>query len=170
MASSTENFPFVIRGEFTPHIAKSIFGLLDKQTMAKSRQVSKTWRRFVDDHTRLWRDVTQLQFVKAAGNGRHDICKLIIGQAENKNPANSWGWTPFHQAAVQGCIDICRLIMHNVIGDKNPPDKHGATPLHWAVKNGHLDICQMIIANVDNKNPGDKEARHPCTKQLERVT
>ena len=43
----------------------------------------------------------------AAENGQFDICQLIVEMVENKNPANTYGWTPVHDAARNGYFDIC---------------------------------------------------------------
>ena len=39
---------------------------------------------------------------------------------EDKNPPDSIGWTPFHEAAENGRLEVCQLIINN-IEDKNPP-------------------------------------------------
>ena len=76
-------------------------------------------------------------FHYAARNGYLDICKVIIKCAQNKNPANLYGWTPLHFAAQDGHLDICKLIIDKV-ENKNPADNFGKTPKDLAKgrKNG----------------------------------
>ena len=97
---------------------------------------------------------------EAASRGNFDICKFIIDQVEDKNPANKTGHTPFHIAAdykidsskVVGHFEICKLIFE-ATGFQNPTSKYGGTPFHSAASNGNLKICEMIIEKIDHKNP-----------------
>ena len=97
---------------------------------------------------------------EAASIGNFDICKFIIDQVNDKNPANDAGTTPFHMAANyyrdssenDGHFEICQLIFE-ATGFQNPPNINGATPLHSAAYNGNLKICEMIVEKVDDKNP-----------------
>ena len=68
----------------------------------------------------------------------------ISGKVETKNPKEKNGWTPLHDAALNGYQDVCRFILENV-ADKNPEDDCGNTPLHEAAANGHLDVFRYII-------------------------
>ena len=88
----------------------------------------------------------------AACRGNYDVCKLIIENADDKNPRAHDGGTPLFEAAYQGHYEICKLIISNV-QDKNPARPDGSTPLCIAAEKGHFEICQLIIANVDEKNP-----------------
>ena len=42
-----------------------------------------------------------------------DIYRLIIEKVGDKNPAGNYGWTPFHHAAMNGDLEVCRLIIAN---------------------------------------------------------
>merc|ERR1711974_499903 len=106
---------------------------------------------------------------------RLDICRLIIANADNKNPAyasdtqfksysigfleSGWhrrtslyGKTPLHVAAHKGYVEICQLILDNV-EEKNPLGIHNNTPLHYAASGGHYDVYKLIMDQVQNKNP-----------------
>ena len=61
----TEEFPMVIGGAFTPHISRTIFNLLDKNALLKSRSVSSDWKNVVDVETDFWAD----HYIKAAREG-----------------------------------------------------------------------------------------------------
>ena len=60
-----------------------------------------------------------------------DICRLIIKNVDNKNPANNRGWTPLHEASWHGALNTCKFIILN-IHDKNPADNNGKTPKDYA--------------------------------------
>ena len=78
-------FPVVIGREFTPHLASTIFNLLDKQELMKSRLVSSVWKEVVDSRTNLWTDPEL--YGKAAKEGNLNLCQMIIENVDNKNPS-----------------------------------------------------------------------------------
>ena len=106
-------FPFVIRKESTPHIAKQIFLSLNQDAMGKCRLVSNAWKGFIDCHTPFWEKVPAHLYIRAAKEGRLDVCHLIIQHGQNKNPADDHS-TPLHWAANEGHFEVCRLIIDNV--------------------------------------------------------
>ena len=148
----TVEFPYVIGQTFTPFIAWKIFGMLDKNAMLKCRTVSKTWRDSVDYRTNLWGLISPHSYQDAAKHGLVSICKLIIANADDKNPKGKRDLTPLHQAAGNGHLNICRLILDHV-EVKNPCDVIGITPLHWAASEGHLEVYKLIMECVTDKNP-----------------
>ena len=98
----------------------------------------------------------------AADSGHFEICKFIIDNTDDKNPASHNGVTPLFMAAQNGNYEICKLIIANV-GEKNPARSDGVTPLLIAAKNGHHEICKLIIANVDDKNPAMPDGNTPLS-------
>ena len=97
----------------------------------------------------------------AASNGHFRVCKLIIENTSDKNPASIKfdGDTPLHWAASNGHVEICQLIMEH-LSDKNPANTFGEfTPFHDAAKKGHLAVCQLMLDNLSDKNPATKSAR-----------
>ena len=101
---------------------------------------------------------TPLHF--AAYNGHLEVCKLIMDNITDKNPANTVternmdeGETPFHFAAKAGQLAVCQLFLDN-LSDKNPASKiSGLTPLHHAAESGHVEVCKLIMENLVDKNP-----------------
>ena len=71
-----ELFPFSIQGQFVYHIAQTIFTCMDKNNRLKCRQVSTEWKQCIDTKTNLWSGVSTLNYIKAAEEGRIDICKV----------------------------------------------------------------------------------------------
>ena len=86
-SSQTISFPFVIGNEYTPHIAQKIFDYLDREALVKCRIISKSWQKSIDYKTCLWKEVTPQGYIQAVDQKRLDICRLIIANADNKNPA-----------------------------------------------------------------------------------
>ena len=70
-----------------------------------------------------------------------------------ENPANNFGFTALHEAAAEGNLEMCQLLIDNMTGNKNPGDFNGWTPLHWAADGGHFEICQLIAQYLEDKNP-----------------
>ena len=86
----------------------------------------------------------------AAMGGHLEVFKLFTQTLENKNQAaNADNWTPLHQAASGGHIDLCRYILDS--GADKRPIGHGAflgyasTPLEAAASEGRLRTCKLFI-------------------------
>ena len=85
-----------------------------------------------------------------------EICKLILGKIDIKNPADNEGWTPLHLAAFNGHLDFCQMIIEQIDYNhlaNNDKTEEEWTPLHWAVHKGHVDVCRLIITKADITNP-----------------
>ena len=93
---------------------------------------------------------TPLHF--AAQNGHLEVCKLIMDNITDKNPANVEGEMPFHFAAKKGQLAVCQFMLEN-LSDKNPRDRDEVTPLHYAAEHGHVELCKLIMENLVDKNP-----------------
>ena len=75
----------------------------------------------------------------------------MLENIENKNPASKDGWTPFHSAAQNGHLEICKLFMEN-IKDINPFSEYGMTPFDIADSENHYKVCE-IISKRNNSIP-----------------
>ena len=80
---------------------------------------------------------------------------------QDKNPEDKFGMTPFHMAAENGHLEVCKLILVNVqdkypknswyakgffkmMLKKNSKSLQGCSPLELAIENGHLDVVELI--------------------------
>jgi ankyrin repeat protein len=57
-----------------------------------------------------------------------------------------YGWTPLHEAAWKGHVEIIRLLLQNG-AEVNAKNNYGYTPLHYAACNGHIDILHLLVEN-----------------------
>ena len=64
----------------------------------------------------------------------------------DKNPVTVHGFTPLHQAAYNGHLEICKLILES-IEDKNAVANGGLAPIHFAAQRGHLEILRLFLDN-----------------------
>ena len=86
----------------------------------------------------------------AALKGHSEVCRLIIENVEDKNPADNFGDTPLHLAAKKGSLDICKMILPKV-KDKNPVSRvNRKTPLDLARLGGFEDVILLFEENAVN--------------------
>ena len=112
---------------------------LSNKNLAKSKKAARTWDHFI----------TNERFYKQ---------KVYF---ENKQKEkNQFGETPLHEAAKEGKVSECKLIVDNV-EDKHRKDNDGWTPLHFAALEGHLSFCPLIVNNVEDKNPKSNDGCTP---------
>ena len=122
-----------------PHIGENIFKKLSNKNLAKCKKVSRSWEYFITNE-KFYKQRVHYEMKQKE--------KLMFGD------------TPLHEAARDGQLLECKLIIDHV-EDKNPQDDYGRTPLHFAAENGHLSVCQLIVDNVQNKNPKNEYERTP---------
>lgn len=94
------------------------------------------------------------------------------------NLANKEGRTPLHYAALQGNVEIAKILLENG-ADVNVADKdtdpetalafrgnEGKAPLHYAVENGHVEVARLLLQKGANVNLKDEDG---CTPLYEAV-
>ena len=122
--------------------------------------------KYVAARTEDYKNEDNIQTAIADGY-KYESFKLVLENVQNKNPRGYLGETPLHQAAREGCFEICNLIIENV-AEKNPKDHKGQTPLHHAAFHGHLPICKYILDNVGDKHPKTILGKTPLSLASER--
>jgi hypothetical protein len=89
---------------------------------------------------------TQLHF--CAENGLTTSVKRLLSIRNiNVNVKDDeFGETPLDNAALNGHIEIARLLLQNG-AEVNVRNNYGNTPLHYAAENGHVDILHLLVEN-----------------------
>jgi serine/threonine-protein phosphatase 6 regulatory ankyrin repeat subunit B len=67
---------------------------------------------------------------------------------------DEYGWTPLHEAADNGHVEIVRLLLQNG-AEVNARGVWDMTPLHEAACNGHIDILHLLVENGANLEAQD---------------
>ena len=79
-----------------------------------------------------------------------NLLSAEIVNTDDFNPKDAEGQTPFHLAAKYGHLEICRLILANIV-DKNPVNNDGETPSQLAACYGHLSVMELIKSELSKK-------------------
>ena len=93
--------------------------------------------------------------IYAATFGQLEAYKLIVKKFKDKNPKDSGGVTPLHQAAVNGHYTICQWILNNIENKHPTVICSYLTPFEYAVEYGQVAICQLIMDESGNDIPND---------------
>ena len=104
-----------------PHIPEQIFGYLDSKSLTNCREVSRSWKEFIDNKQIIWTRILdkycgteQSNFLLiAAKTGQTEIFEKIFYGSEDQNPKDSLGFTPFLLAAKYGHFGVGQIIMEN---------------------------------------------------------
>ena len=85
----------------------------------------------------------------AAGNDNVDLFSFIIENVKEKNPRANYkefGITPLHLSAFRGKLEICKIIIENVVDLSCLDEKYrGQTPFEYARSNNQLEILDGIF-------------------------
>ena len=142
-----------------PHVAEQIFQQLDNKSLAKCRGVEKLWQKFIDERNYPWLRIVNIPTILqngktymhlAAQRGQMDMFQIILDEAENKNPKNNVGETPFFVACCNGHLNIASMLLKKsdeLQIDLNSKSSWRKTAFHLACRNGHSDIVEMIMMN-----------------------
>jgi len=79
-----------------------------------------------------------------------------MDNVHEKNPADNFGNTPLHFAALHGLLESCRLILDNV-QNKNSLNSFGTTPLDEARYYNHTHVVQLFQEYMQRSATGGKE-------------
>ena len=145
------------------HLGEKIFAQLDNLSLARCREVSKTWKTFLDGQKFLhirsiqsyiekkhkigepWKDFfknSNKKMIMMLNSAFKEVCSRYQGSTLEDIIAN-----PLYVAAISGQKYLYQCIAEKV------EDESGLNPIHYAVINGQLDLFKYIIDNNEDKNP-----------------
>ena len=161
-----------------PNVFEKIFKELDNQTLTKSREVSKSWKKFLGqsrliymrkilkyhkNHVEYMED-WQLVMVKMPLETLKQVAAMVeeFYTRRTLTPRIEFQHSPLQIAADYGSHQIFELF-HERIGKRNPNParKDRATPLYFAAQRGNFEICQLILNSVEDKNPATNKKVTP---------
>mmetsp|Transcript_8311 Transcript_8311/g.6925 ORF Transcript_8311/g.6925 Transcript_8311/m.6925 type:complete len:126 (+) Transcript_8311:69-446(+) len=102
----------------------------------------------------------------ASGNGHSDIVKLLIKEAgegrksEVVNQGNRQGNTPLHWAALNGHLDVCKILV-DAGADATTLNKAKRTPYDEALSRHFQDVCVYLAKfSAPESEPGTASKSH----------
>ncbi|XP_050465213.1 tonsoku-like protein [Cataglyphis hispanica] len=120
------------------------------KTITKRRTRTATIKRNAKGETQLH---------VACINGDVGTVEKLLSSGHSTNVRDHCGWSPLHEAANHGFVDIAELLLRHGanINDPGGVSCKGVTPLHDAACCGHFSMMQLLIqhgANVTLKTHG----------------
>lgn len=79
------------------------------------------------------------------------MVKLLFEKGADWAITNKSGWTPLHIAAINGHLEVARVLCQNTSINVSQQDNNGRTPLFLAARSGQLDILHFLLL----KSPTD---------------
>ena len=141
------------------HIAKETFEQLDEKSLNNCREVSKSWKKSIDDMKLTWIKILSIPRNQtdggtylhlAAKTGQTKMFEMTLQNEQDTNPINKNGKTPFHLVCQHGHFDVAKMLIQNSIElnlEVNVKEfgKFGRTAFHYACSNGHSKIGKSIF-------------------------
>ena len=90
--------------------------------------------------------------------GSIEATKQHIAKGADVNAGDDDGWTPLHEAALNGHKGIAELLIEKGANlnakdrGRVPAEDTGKTPLHLAAKKGHNEVAELLIAEGADVN------------------
>mgnify|MGYP001318702270 FL=1 len=140
-----------------PHLLEQTFRKLNNKSLFKSREVSKSWKYFINERNYQWLCVVNIPKLLqksntylhlAAETGQIDAFETALSEEEDKNIKNIDGQTAFHLACFNGRFNIAELLLEKSFEagiDVNAKCKRIKTGFMLACKNGHLKITKLLM-------------------------
>lgn len=107
-----------------------------------------------------WRDATGETALHVAARFGHDECAKVIIEGSESNKAdleigeNSYAWTPLHVAAVDGHLQVVKLLI-GAGADVSRLDSSGWTAKEHAALRGHMDIAKLLAEHTPEEKNAD---------------
>ena len=89
-----------------------------------------------------------------------DVFRILVNAGADVKISNFVGETPLHEAATNGTVTECELILEYG-ANINAQDDRGQSPLHGAAAYGNHAIVKLLIENGANVNQLDGQGKTP---------
>ena len=162
-----------------PHLTEQIFEHLDNRSLARSREVSKTWNKYLEKqkflHIRIIKSMIEKydkvgepwkKFFKYADKNFLTHFREELTNLEFLYKVYGTGLTPLHfiTRIDEKNMQVWKFLIENS-EIKNPRSNTGSTPLHLAAMHGCLDsyknIMGYVVENNEDINPQDDDGETP---------
>ena len=131
-----------------PHLFERTFRKLNSETLFKSREVARSWKRFINEKNYPWLRVVNIPTIwkdsntylhLAAEKGQIEAFKTAFSEEEGKNVKNINGETSFHIACKNGHLNIVEFLLETIdlYVDINSKCNNTFTGFTWACYKGH---------------------------------
>ena len=177
---------YLMQNQGLDHLSEKIFQLLNVQTIARCRLVSKLWNQSLD---KIWiikqLETFQRKLIEIYDSDEHESQKkqlveyqpewIQIFQALAKQndvkivhfikkyyldiEASNMGWTPLHYACKYGQVELVNLLNSKI--DFHKSDNSKRTSLHHACHSGNAEIVKVLIQKNLNVNAQDEDGKTP---------
>ncbi|PHZ12613.1 ankyrin, partial [Rhizopus microsporus ATCC 52813] len=84
------------------------------------------------------------------------MVQTLLDLGADPNEKDYAGWTPLHEAALRGQIDVIKLLIKHGADVNARGGEELDTPLHDATENNHCDVVELLLEN--GANPFAKNA------------
>lgn len=104
-----------------------------------------------------WRDKTNETALHVAARFGHDECARVIlkrtssQEVDLEAAENTYAWTPLHVAAVDGKLNVARLLVE-AGANIAKPDSSGWTAREHAALRGHMEIARLLEAPTSDQD------------------
>jgi ankyrin repeat protein len=85
----------------------------------------------------------------------------LLSAGASPNQTNADNWSPLHEAAVRGSLEITSLLLEKGAKVRVQDRRQGGTPLHIACFHGSQAICEKLVGAGAELNVKDKEGFTP---------
>ena len=143
-----------------PHFMEKILQKLDDESLVKSREVARKWKKLIDQRKYPWVRIVKFPTILHGGNtylhlaakdNQIDTFEVILNDEADKNLVNNKGYTPFLVACLFGRVRIAELLMKKPAELKinlSRKTNFNETAFHLACMS-NVEMAEMILKNSD---------------------
>ena len=144
-----------------PHLMEQIIQKLDNEGLAKSKEVARSLRTFIDLKMYPWLCIVKIPTILssrntylhlAAKHGQIDTFKVILDRETDKDLLNDSGFTPFLVTCLSGHVNIAKMLIkksYELKIDLRRKNRYGDTAFHLACIGGKSELAELLMKNSD---------------------